>query len=117
MKKKAVFQCLQKRIKKGRDRFFCSDIWSREEISCFDVSRSRGHSITGRASSGVQMCSVQGFARYLDMPVIIVHKILLNILHCYLYKKMHVWELLPVDWLVRHKFALELLACMEVNNE
>lgn len=69
------------------------------------------------SNSGAQTCSARGIARTVDMPVSTVNKILRNILHCYPYKITHVQELLPADLPIRHTFALEFLARMEVDNE
>lgn len=69
------------------------------------------------SNSGVQACSARGIGRTLDMPVSTVNKILRNILHCYPYKITHVQQLLPADLPIRHTFALEFLARMEVDNE
>ena len=68
-------------------------------------------------SSGVQTCSARSIARCLDMRTSTVHKIIRDILHCYLYKITHIQELLFFDLPRREAFALEFLACMEVDNK
>ncbi|GIX82878.1 uncharacterized protein CDAR_450471 [Caerostris darwini] len=51
------------------------------------------------------------------MPVNTVHKILHNILHCYIHKITHVPELFLADLPVRYTFALELLTRMVVDHD
>ncbi|KFM64329.1 hypothetical protein X975_23761, partial [Stegodyphus mimosarum] len=53
----------------------------------------------------------------LDMPISMVHKVLRNILCCYLYTITHVQQLLPADLAIRELFALQFLAQMEVDND
>ena len=66
-------------------------------------------------SSGVQTCCVWGIVQFVDKPVRMMFKILLNFLHCYPYKTTHI-QLFPDDLTVRHAFALEFLARMEVEH-
>lgn len=63
------------------------------------------------------VCNVQGIGLSLDMPVGTAYKIIRNIPHSYPYIFTYVQELLPADLPQRQMFALELLACMEVDNE
>ena len=53
----------------------------------------------------------------MDRPLNMVHKILQNMLHCYPNKISHVQESFPSDLLGRETFALEFLACMEMDKE
>ena len=65
----------------------------------------------------MQRCCEREIARYLDVPMSMVHKILCNILHYYPHKITHVKELLPADLPVKQILLLEFLASMEVHNE
>ena len=110
---------LKKSLRNSKRDFFWSEIWQRDEINCFNVSRRCGHSIIGQeeTSYSVQMFSARGIARPLDMSVSKVHAIFSNILRCYLYKITHVQKLLLADLPVRHKFVLEFLSRLEVDND
>ena len=68
-------------------------------------------------SSGMQIRSARGIARSLDIPLSTVHKTLRYILHCYPYKITQFQELLFAGLRVRHTFALEFLARLEVDTE
>ena len=65
----------------------------------------------------MQTCSARGISSFTDVSVTSVPKILLNILHSYTYKFTLVQEFLPAYLPVKDTFALEFLACMEVDNE
>ena len=91
-----------------------SEIWQMVEISCFDVSRKCGHSIS---NIGVRARSLRGIAWTLDIPMSTVNKSLRNVRRCYPCKMTHVQELFPADLLMRHTFALEFLTHTKVVSE
>lgn len=64
------------------------------------------------SSCGAGSCSARGIAKTLEMAVNKLNKILRKIMQCYLYRIIHVQELLPAVLPKQQHFALEHLVCM-----